>query len=120
MSALTWVLNVAIAALSAVNAVAWGYATKEVGDPQLSMEFLFRLVFNKWFIIAMASAFLAALLSYVVLRDMGVLAGRFFLTIQLVAVILATTFILGEKPSARVWIGILMVIVGVILIGYGK
>jgi len=120
MSALTWILNVAIAALAALNAIAWGYCIRDIGDPQLSISFLFRLVFNKWFIVAMASAFLAALLSYIVLKEMGVLAGRFFLTIQLVAVILATTFILGERPGARVWIGILMVIVGVILIGYGK
>jgi len=120
MGLLIWLVNIAVAVLSALNAVAWGFCIREVGDPQLSISFLFRLVFNKWFIVAMTSAFIAALLSYIVLKEMGILAGRFFLTIQLVTVILASTFILGERPSARVWIGILMVVAGVILIGYGK
>ncbi len=52
MNVLIWVLNLAVALLAAVNAVAWGYATREVGDPQLSLSFLLRLVFNKWFILA--------------------------------------------------------------------
>ncbi|MHC1627406.1 MAG: EamA family transporter [Candidatus Nezhaarchaeales archaeon] len=120
MSALIWVLNLAVALLAAVNAVAWGYATREVGDPQLSLSFLLRLVFNKWFILAMATAFTAALLSYAVLRKMGVLAGRFFLTLQLVAVILASLLVLKEQPSAKTWIGIILVMAGVIVIGYGE
>ena len=56
----------AIALLAAINAVAWGYAIREVGNPILAPEFLSRLVFNRFFILAMGSAFVAALLSYVV------------------------------------------------------
>jgi len=48
----------------------------------------------------------------------GRYSGRFFLTLQLAAVILAATLVLGERPSSKVWIGILMVIAGVTVIGY--
>ncbi|GBF09528.1 hypothetical protein apy_12530 [Aeropyrum pernix] len=94
-----WILNVAVAILAAVNAIAWGYATREARDPQPILNFLFKLVFNKWFIIGMASAFIASILSYVVLREMGVLVGRFFLSLGTVATILACTFVLGEWPT---------------------
>jgi EamA-like transporter family. len=117
MGALIWVLNTLIALLVAVNAVAWGYAIREVGDPQLSLSFLLKLVFNKWFILAMASAFTAALLSYIVLREMGVLAGRFFLSLSVVTTVIACMLILGEQLTLKQWIGVVLIIIGVILVG---
>ena len=120
MNAVAWAVGVAVALLAALNAIFWGYAIKEVGDLQLTISFFFKLVFNRWFILAMASAFTASLFSYVVLKEMGVLAGRFFLTLQLIAVVLATLFVLGERPSVTTWIGIILIIVGVWFVGYGK
>jgi len=120
MNVIAWVISLAVALLAALNAVFWGYTIKEVGGPQLTLSFLFKLFFNKWFIAAMTSAFIASLLSYVVLKEMGVLGGRFFLTLQLVAVVLATLFVLGERPSVTTWIGIILIIVGVWFVGYGK
>lgn len=105
------------AALSAVNAIAWGYAVRTVGEPALSLSFLLRLVFNKYFIIAMAVAFAAAVLSYVVLREMGVLAGRFFLSLNIVATVVACTAVLGERLGPVEWLGIALITVGVLLIG---
>jgi hypothetical protein len=69
--------------LAGVNTVAWGFAIREVGDPKPSIRFLTRLIFNEWFIIAMVSAFVASILSYIVLQRMGVLAGRFILATQM-------------------------------------
>jgi drug/metabolite transporter (DMT)-like permease len=117
VGALTWVLNTSVALLAAINAVAWGHAIREVGDPQLSLSFLLRLIFNKWFILAMVVAFIAAILSYAILREMGVLAGRFFLSLQIAATVLVATLILGERLTPREWIGVLLIIVGAILVG---
>lgn len=117
MNHILWVLGIVIALLAAANTVFWGYAVRDVGDPQLTPSFLFKLAFNKWFILAMVSAFIAALLSYVVLREMGVLAGRFFLSLGTVAMILAGTLVLGEELTWREWVGIILIMAGVILIG---
>jgi uncharacterized membrane protein len=65
----------------------------------------------------MASAFTAALLSYAVLRGMGVLAGRFFLSLGTVATILACTLVLGERLTLEEWIGIVLIMLGVMLVG---
>jgi drug/metabolite transporter (DMT)-like permease len=117
MNLIAWVLSLAVALLTAVNAICWGYAIREVGDPQLSLNFLLTLVFNRWFILAMASAFTAALLSYAVLREMGVLAGRFFLSLGTVATILACTLVLGERLTLEEWVGIALIMLGVMLVG---
>ena len=117
LSATLWLVNLAIALLAAVNTVAWGFAIREVGDPKPSIEFLTRLVFNKWFIAAMASAFAASILSYIVLQRMGVLAGRFILATQMVATILAAYLVLGERLSLQGWIGIALIIAGTLLVG---
>ena len=117
MSMVIWAVGVVIALLAAINAICWGYAIREVGDPQMTFNFLFTLISNKWFISAIASAFVASLLSYVILREMGVLAGRFFLSLGMVATILAGTLVLGEKLTVKEWVGIMLIIAGVLLIG---
>jgi drug/metabolite transporter (DMT)-like permease len=78
---------------------------------------LLRLVFNKWYLLALASALVASILSYAVLKEMGVLVGRFFLSLIIVAVILASMFVLGEKPTSKEWIGVTIIMIGVVLIG---
>ena len=117
MSTTLWLVNIAIMLLAGVNTVAWGFAIREVGDPKLSIGFLTRLILNKWFIIAMASAFVASILSYIVLRRVGVLAGRFVLATQMVATILTAYLVLGERLSLQGWIGIALIIAGVLLVG---
>jgi len=98
MSASIRILSADIVTLETLNANAWSYATKEVRDPQLSIGFLFRLVFNKWFITAMASALATSLLSYAILRLLlEILSGRFFLLLQSVPTILMYTLVLGER-----------------------
>jgi drug/metabolite transporter (DMT)-like permease len=120
MSSVTlWLVNIAVALLATINTVAWGFCIKEVGDPKPSIEFLIRLVFNKWFILAMVSAFTASILSYIVLQRMGVLAGRFFLALQMITIILVAYLVLGERLSLWKWIGIAFIIVGVILLDKG-
>jgi threonine/homoserine efflux transporter RhtA len=117
MGMLIWVLNIIVALLTAINVIAWGYAIREVGDPQLTLNFLLKLLFNKWFIIAIASAFIASLTSYTVLRELGVVAGRFFLSLGIITTILAGTLVLGEKLTLREWAGIAMIIAGTLLVG---
>lgn len=112
-----WLVNIAVALLAVINTIAWGFCVREVGDPKPSIEFLIRLAFNKWFILAMASAFTASILSYIVLQRMGVLAGRFFLTLQMIATILAAYIVLGERLPPWRWVGVLMIFTGVVLIG---
>jgi drug/metabolite transporter (DMT)-like permease len=114
---LIWTLGILIALLTALNTISWGFAIREIGDPQLSLDFLLRLVFNKWYLLALASALVASILSYAVLREMGVLVGRFFLSLSMVAVILASTFVLGEKLTSKEWIGVTIIMIGVLLIG---
>jgi drug/metabolite transporter (DMT)-like permease len=68
-------------------------------------------------LLALASALVASILSYAVLREMGVLVGRFFLSLSMVAVVLASTLVLGEKLTSKEWIGVAIIMMGVVLIG---
>jgi len=117
MTQLIWFLGISIALLTALNTISWGFAIREIGDPQFSPDFLLRLIFNKWYLLALASALVASILSYAVLREMGVLVGRFFLSLSMVAVILASTFVLEEKLTSKEWIGVAIIMIGVALIG---
>jgi drug/metabolite transporter (DMT)-like permease len=111
-----WTLGILIALLTALNTISWGFAIREVGDPQFSLDFLLRLVFNKWYILALASALVASILSYAVLREMGVLVGRFFLSLSMVVMILAGTLVLGEKLTLKEWVGMFLILAGSLLV----
>jgi drug/metabolite transporter (DMT)-like permease len=113
---LIWTLGILIALLTALNTISWGFAIREVGDPQLSLDFLLRLVFNKWYVLALASALVASILSYAVLREMGVLVGRFFLSLSMVVMILAGTLVLGEKLTLKEWVGMFLILAGSLLV----
>jgi drug/metabolite transporter (DMT)-like permease len=103
--------------LTALNTIFWGYTIREVGNSQLTIGFLFKLIFNKRFIFALTLAFTASLLSYAVFREISVLTGRFFLSLGAVAMIFAGTLVLGEYLTLREWISAILAIVGVLLIG---
>jgi drug/metabolite transporter (DMT)-like permease len=111
-----WTLGILIALLTALNTISWGFAIREVGDPQLSLDFLLRLVFNKWYVLALASALVASILSYAVLREMGVLVGRFFLSLSMVVMMLAGTLVLGEKLTLKEWVGMFLILAGSLLV----
>ena len=117
MAQLIWFLGISIALLTALNTISWGFAIREIGDPQFSLDFLLRLVFNKWYVLALASALVASILSYAVLWEMGVLVGRFFLSLGVVATILAGTLALGEELTPKEWAGVVLIIIGILLVG---
>jgi drug/metabolite transporter (DMT)-like permease len=85
--------------------------------PQLSLAFPFRLAFNKWYVLALAPALVVSFLGYAVLREMGVLAGRLFLSLSMVVMILACKLVLEEKLALKKLIGMAFIMVGIVLIG---
>lgn len=95
-----WILSISIAILSAINAISWGYAVRDISEPYLSLHFVLK-IFNKFFILAMVSVFTATLLNYIVMSRMSILVGRFFLSIQIVAMMLACTIVLEERLTVR-------------------
>ena len=89
MNSTLWALGILIALLAATNAAMfWECAIKNFGKTEVTIGFLYKLVFDQWFILVMASAFTATLLNYMVLKDTVVLAGMFFLSLQMVFKIL--------------------------------
>lgn len=112
-----WLINFIIALLTAINVIAWGYAIRSVGNPEFSLRFIIKLILNKWYLLAISAAFVSSLLSYTILRSKGVLAGRYFLSLSHVATILTAVLVLGENLKPIEWIGLILVVIGVILIG---
>lgn len=112
-----WVVGLLVAVFVGLNTLFWGFALREVGAPEVSLTFLFTLFFNKWFILAMLTGFTVAVLSYWVYSDLGVMLGRFFLSLSILSIVLVGILALGEKPTPEQWIGVALIIVGAILIG---
>jgi len=118
MNASMWALGLAIALLAAVNAVCWGYAIREVGDPQMTLNLLFRLSSTDGsYLLVLALAFIVSILSYAMLREMDVIAVRFFLSLGIVAMVLADVLVLKETLTPTACAGMLLIMIGVLLIG---
>ena len=119
-SLLLWEINGGVVLLSVVNTVFWFYAIKQVGSPNItSLSFLLKLGFNPFFLCAISSALAISVVSYYVLYAIGIGAGRAFLTIGLVATIITSTVLSGQKPSNLEIVGFVVVIIGTLLISLG-
>ena len=112
-----WILNIIIALFMGVNALAWGYCIRDIGLPVFSLEFLMKLMFNKFFIIAMLFALSASILRYSVVQNMGVFRANFFLSTAIVAIVLVSVFVLGEKFTSLHCLGVALVLAGVYILG---
>ncbi|MEM0482792.1 MAG: hypothetical protein QXM16_07920 [Nitrososphaerota archaeon] len=112
-----WYIGLIVVGLVGLNTMFWGMAVREVGQPEVSVRFLINLFFNRWFILAMATGFTVAVLSYWVYSAMGVMLGRFFLSISIVSIVVVGYFLLEEVVSIEQWIGIALIISGALLIG---
>jgi drug/metabolite transporter (DMT)-like permease len=114
---LMWILNLIIVCLMGINVLAWGYCIKDVGLPVFTVEFLLKLTFNKFFIIAMLSALIAALLKYSVVQRLGVFRGNFFLLTSSIVTVLIAYFVLNEKFTFLHCLGVGLVLLGVYILG---
>lgn len=112
-----WYLGIVIAGLVGLNTLFWGWTIEEVGQPTVSLKFLYTLLFNRWFILAMASGFSVSILSYWLYADMGVMLGRFFMTLSAIAIVIVGALILKESINIEQAIGMVLIILGALLIG---
>ena len=112
-----WLIGLVVVLLVGLNTLFWGYTLREVGNPDISLNFFLSLLFNKWFILAIATGFSVAVLSYWVYSELGVMLGRFFLSMSIISVVLVGALLLGEKVTLEQWIGVVLVTIGVLLIG---
>ena len=117
LGAVHWYLGIIIAGLVGLNTLFWGLTLKEVGQPEISLKFFYTLVFNRWFILAMASGFSVSILSYWLYADLGVMLGRFFMTLSAIAIIIVGALVLKESINTEQAIGIVLIILGALLIG---
>jgi len=117
LGAVHWYLGIVIAGLVGLNTLFWGWAIEEVGQPEVSLKFLYTLLFNRWFILAMASGFSVSILSYWLYADMGVMLGRFFMTLSAIAIVIVGALVLKESINIEQAIGMVLIILGALLIG---
>jgi len=112
-----WFIGFLVVVLVGLNTLFWGLVTRELGQPEVSARFLLTLFFNRWFVLAMVTGFAVAVLSYWVYIDMGVMLGRFFLSMSIASILLVGYFLLRETVTIQQWVGVLLIVIGALLVG---
>jgi len=112
-----WFIGFLVVVLVGLNTLFWGLVTRELGQPEVSARFLLMLFFNRWFVLAMVTGFAVAVLSYWVYIDMGVMLGRFFLSMSIASILLVGYFLLRETVTIQQWVGVLLIVIGALLVG---
>lgn len=102
--------------IAAVGTLFWGYAVRSVGKFQLNTDFLWRLGTNPWFIFAMLSALSGTVVTYYVIAALGVAKGRLFLSVQSIAILVTSYFVLGEQFTTYNIAGVVLVLIGALLL----
>ncbi|MEM3589300.1 MAG: hypothetical protein QXE25_05610 [Nitrososphaerota archaeon] len=112
-----WFIGFLVVVLVGLNTLFWGLVTRELGQPEVSARFLLTLFFNRWFVLAMVTGFAVAVLSYWVYIDMGVMLGRFFLSMSIASILFVGYFLLRETVTIQQWVGVLLIVIGALLVG---
>ncbi|MEM3807141.1 MAG: hypothetical protein QW413_00890 [Nitrososphaerota archaeon] len=117
MASAHWFIGFLVVVLVGLNTLFWGLVTRELGQPEVSARFLLTLFFNRWFVLAMVTGFAVAVLSYWVYIDMGVMLGRFFLSMSIASILFVGYFLLRETVTIQQWVGVLLIVIGALLVG---
>jgi drug/metabolite transporter (DMT)-like permease len=110
-------INVTFAVLAGIGTVALGLAFRQLGVLELSVQSLWALVTNKWFILALLLGFSSIFLRYAILRVQGLAQSSYYLQTSLIAVYVLSYFILGEQFTLRMGTGAILILMGATLIG---
>ena len=113
------VINITFAVVAAIGTVSLGLAFRQRGALELSVPYLWLLVTNKWFILAMVLGFSSLFLRYAILKVQGLAQSSYYLQTALIAVYILSYFVLGEQFTLRMGIGAILILAGVTLIGLG-
>ncbi len=113
------VINASFAVLAAVGTVSLGLAFRERGAMELSLSYIWSLVTNKWFLIALVLGFSSIFLRYAILKFQGLAQSSYYLQTSLIAVYILAYFVLGEQFTLKMAIGAVLILAGVTLIGIG-
>ncbi|MGD9394749.1 MAG: hypothetical protein PVJ81_07355 [Dehalococcoidia bacterium] len=112
-------INVSFAVLAAVGTVSLGLAFRQRGALELSAPYLWSLVTNKWFLLALVLGFSSVFFRYAILKFQGLAQSSYYLQTSLIAVYILSFFVLGEQFTVKMGIGAILVLAGVTLIGIG-
>ncbi len=112
-------INVSFAVLAAVGTVSLGLAFRQRGALELSVPYLWSLVTNKWFILALVLGFSSLFFRYALLKFQGLAQSSYYLQTSLIAVYILSFFVLGEQFTIKMGIGAILILGGVTLIGIG-
>lgn len=112
-------INVSFAVLAAVGTVSLGLAFRQRGALELSVPYLWSLVTNKWFILALVLGFSSLFFRYAILKFQGLAQSSYYLQTSLIAVYILSFFVLGEQFTLKMGIGAILILAGVTLIGIG-
>lgn len=111
------VINIVFGIVAAFGTISLGLAFRDLGAFKLSIPYIWSLIINKWFLVAIILGFGSIFLRFAILKSQGVSQSSFFLQTSLIAVYVLAYFILGEQFTFKAWIGAILILIGAFLIG---
>lgn len=111
-----WISNLTYVGLVVINTVAWGFAIKQVGTFGLNLAFLWKLGTNPFFIVALLTALVGVLATYVGRASIGLGKASLFYGVGTMATVITSHLVFGEKFDSYQIIGAAMVMAGAVLL----
>ena len=110
-----WVSNVMVCSIVAVNTIAWG-KLRALGSPTLSLSFVRRLFFQRWFLLIQALGLVGAFARYVAQSTIGVGKGNLFYYTGNIVLLIVAKYRLKEGFTLTQLAGIGLVLLGAFLV----
>lgn len=111
-----WVINIGLCLITAVNFTLYALAFRQVGPAEISFNYIFSVLTNPFFILALAMALLGSVLRMAVFTVFGVMRSAVVSEMTVVLTLVLAFLVFREKLDLRFFVGTGFILIGIYIL----
>ncbi len=113
---MNWVINIIFCLITAVNFTLYALAFRKVGPAEISFNYVFSVLTNPFFVLALVMALLGSILRMAVFTAFGVMRSAVVSEMTVVFTLVLAFLVFQEKLDLRFFVGTGFILIGVYLL----
>lgn len=114
---MNWVINTLFCLITAINYTLYALTFRRVGQAEVSFAYIFSVLTNPLFILALAMALCGSLLRMAVFSAFGVTRSAVVSEMTVIFTLILSFIVFREKLEPRFFVGSLFILIGIYIIG---
>lgn len=113
---MNWLVNTVFCLITAVNFTLYALTFRQVGRAEISFNYVFSVLTNPFFVLALAMALLGSVLRMAVFTAFGVMRSAVVSEMTVVLTLVLAFLVFREKLDLRFFVGTGFILIGVYIL----